>query len=402
YSRIGNGPKGDMNITAVYGNDVGVYGGSVAKNVAYYRTLKADLTGSEFVFGNVTNWQGYVEKVANSSGGVIQHAGDLRNVDNFPCNIRAYGCNTGTNALCLRASALRPAGSQTIYAGKQEIDFSNETKINATVKVHQVKNKGETLKFQLTKGRDTFTPGRTNYNDSTITAKYDVFTMTADGKIMVDGNVIGAYEVGTDGAVYSYKVEYTINQENPAKPTHALKIIDIDTKEVVASIDETQMNLTSGAEEFNFENGINGFRFVVNAPNYTSSSDYSDIIVYIDDIKTTTILPESFKDISDVKDAVYSAENKKITLNADMEETHEAGNVVLFAVYDKAGNTLEKLYKFDCPVLVADTNELEFTVNEAYDAENYFGKVFLWKNLTNLNPVTKCADVTFSQSVVEE
>jgi hypothetical protein len=193
---------------------------------------------------------------------------------------------------------------------------------------------------------------------------------------MVDGNVIGAYEVGTDGAVYSYKVEYTINQENPAKPTHALKIIDIDTKEVVASIDETQMNLTSGAEEFNFENGINGFRFVVNAPNYTSSSDYSDIIVYIDDIKTTTILPASFKDISDIKDATYSAETKKITLNADMEETHEEGNVVLFAVYDKQGETLKKLYKFECPELVADKNELEFTINEEYDAENFFGKVF--------------------------
>ena len=402
YSRIGNGPKGDMNITAVYGNDVGVYGGSVAKNVAYYRTLKADLTGSEFVFGNVTNWQGYVEKVANSSGGVIQHAGDLRNVDNFPCNIRAYGCNTGTNALCLRASALRPTASQTVYAGMQETDFSDITKISATVRVHQLNSKGETFSFQLTKGRNTFVAGRTNYDDSTITAKYDVFTMTADGKIKVGDVEIGNYSVDNQPTTGCYKFEYVVDQSDAENPKHSLKITDVDTKEVVATMDATDMNLTAGASSFNFENGINGFRFVADAPNYTSSSDYSDIIAYVDDVKVSKTLPDSFNDVSDIKDAVYSAENKKLTFNADMEETHEAGNIVLFAVYAKEGEILEKLYKYDCTELVADANELEFTVNEEYDAENYFGKVFLWKDLTNLNPVTKCADVTFSQSVVEE
>ena len=49
----------------------------------------------------------------------------------------------------------------------------------------------------------------------------------------------------------------------------------------------------------------------------------------------------------------------------------------------------------------ADKNELEFTINEEYDAENFFGKVFLWKGLTNLNPVTKCADVIFGQPTAE-
>ena len=395
YSRIGNGPKGDTNITAVYGD--GVYGGSVAKNVAYYRTINSDLSKSEFVFGNVTNWQGYVETVATGAkNDVVQHAGDLRNLDNFPCNIRSYGCNTGTNALCLRSNALRPKDAQTVYAGMQEIDFSDKTKINATVKVHSVRNKGETFKFQLTKGRNTFTPGRTNYDDSTITASFDVFTMTDDGKIKVGEEVIGTYEVGTNSAACCYRVEYVVDQADPQNPKHSLKITDIDTKEVVATMAEKAMNLTTGAEYFNFESGINGFRFVASAPNYTSASDYADIMVYIDDIKVSKTLPDSFKLTSSITDARYNSEEQIITLNVDMKEAHAAGNIVLFAVYNKANGELVKLYKYDCPAFEVGETELTNSVNDVYDAASYEGKVFLWKNLTSLNPITKCAEVSFS------
>ena len=412
--RIGNGPRGNRNAVAKYNSadaeavkiyDNGVYEGNFAKNVFIHHVLKDNSPNYDTIFGGNSNWQGYVKVISNINE--VRYL-TYSSTWQYPCTVVSTSARHqdklgfDSQALVLRANAAKAAKAQAVYAGMDYIDISDKTTISATFKIQQSNNKGESISLQLTKGKDTGVAKAANYAGSSHTAYFDVL-QAKGGHFYFAGNEIGDYISETSGIENdgAYRIEYTIDLTNSKNPTHEVKIFNNITNEIVAEASKTAMNLTEGASNFNFENGINGFRFIVDAPNYTSASDCSDIMVYIDDVKVSKTLPASFKDISDIKDATYSAETKKITLNADMEETHEAGNVVIFAVYDKQGETLKKLYKFDCPELVADKNELEFTVNEEYDAENYFGKVFLWKDLTNLNPVTKCADVTFSQPIAE-
>lgn len=412
--RIGNGPRGNRNAVSKYNStdaeavkiyENGVYEGNFAKNVFIHHVLKDNTVTYDTIFGGNFNWQGYVKVIKN-----INEVRYLRYSETwqYPCTVVSTSARHqdklgfDSQALVLRANAAKSAKAQAVYAGMDYIDISDKTTISATFKIQQTKNNGESIAFQLTKGKDTGAATGADYAGTSHLAYYDVL-QAKDGHFYFAGNEIGNYIVETSGVENdgAYRIEYTIDLTNSKNPTHEVKIFNNITNEIVAEASKTAMNLTEGATNFNFENGINGFRFIVDAPNYTSASDCSDIMVYIDDVKVSKTLPASFKDISDIKDATYSAETKKIILNADMEETHEAGNVVIFAVYDKQGETLKKLYKFDCPELVADKNELEFTINEEYDAENYFGKVFLWKDLTNLNPVTKCADVIFGQPTAE-
>lgn len=406
YSRIGSGVKGNTNISAIYGN--GAWEGHIAKNVFIYRTLSqgADTSSAsddvtEDVFGGLTNWQGYVKQVKNASNANLENVAYLyassTNRDNYPLYIRNYGAKSGTNAIFLRANASKAKAPQTVYVGMENVDFSDKTTISAQVKVHQVKNKGETFKFQLTKGKNTFGAKSANYDDLTITAKYDVFTMTADGKIKVGEKQIGTYDIGAAAATYCYNIEYTVNLEDEENPKHSLKIYDADTNPdvAVATLEETAMNLTEGDANFNFDNDVVGFRFVADAP-YTSSTEYGDIIAYVDDVKVSKTLAASVTNENSIKNAVYNAESKTLNCSIEMANALASGTVV-FAVYNKADDSLANIHTLPVENLVAGNNDgIKITDLGEYDAQNYYGKAFLWNSLTNITPYAKVGNVTFN------
>lgn len=407
YSRIGSGVKGNTNISAIYGN--GAWEAHIAKNVFIYRTLSqgADTSSAsddvtEDVFGGLTNWQGYVKQVKNASNANLENVAYLyassTNRDNYPLYIRNYGAKSGTNAIFLRANAAKAKAPQRVYVGMENVDFSDKTTISAQVKVHQVRTKGEAFKFQLTKGKNTFGAKSANYDDSTITANYDVFTMTDDGKIKVGEKEIGTYEIGTAAATYCYNIEYTVNLEDKQNPKHSLKIYDADTNSdvAVATLEETAMNLTEGDANFNFDNDVVGFRFVADSPSYTSSSDYSDIIAYVDDVKVSKTLSAAVTCENKINNAVYSAEVKTLNCSIEMTEALASGTVV-FAVYNKEDDSLANIHTLPVENLVAGNNDgIKITDLGEYDAQNYYGKVFLWNSLTNITPYAKVGNVDFN------
>ena len=387
-SRIGNGFKGNRN-TTTYEN--GVYEGNMAKNVFVHHVLQEGTSNWDMVFGNIPQWQGYVK--------VVEGVNEFRTMDTNEAQIWWYPCAVvlpearnqaengfDTQALVMRANSAKPQKPQISYAGMDTVDFSDETTISGVIKIQQVTDVNSSLTLQLTKGRDTAVAGSKNYTDS-HTAYYDVFQMR-NNQFYVDNTPIGSYEVGQ-----SYKFEYTVDLVDKQDPRHELKIFNYISNDLVASMEETEMNVVGGAENFNFENDVTGFRFVNDAPTYKSESEYGDIVTYIDDIKVKKTIPVRVIGDSNISNAVYSAEANTLTCTVNLAEAVSEKSVAIFAVYDN-NDILQQVYTREYETLRENANAIEIPVAQDYDAGSYYGKVFLWSDFDTVLPRT---DAVYAQ-----
>lgn len=401
-NRIGNGPKGNRN-TTTYAN--GVYEGNMAKNVFVAHVMKEATTDWSTVFGNVPKWQGYIAKITSpflvtkdNPNGNIDGVRDMHhssaNAWKHPVAIQSptareqahFGFNT--QALTLRADGTLAKGQQTAYAGMENVDFSDKTTISAVFKIQQVADaENDSLKVQLTKGRDKVGAGSKNYEDNSFAATLDVFEMK-NNNFYFGGNDIGDYEFFTENdkniGTNAFRFEYTVNITDKSAPKHELKIFNNVTNVLVAHVEEAAMNLPS---EFDFENSVYGFRFVNDAPTATG-----DITTYIDDVKVEKELPASLTGKTSINDAMYSATTNKFTCVADLANAIAEPSVFVFGVYNN-DNILQKVYSRNYDTLSANANDIDIDVADDYDSANYYGKLFFWNNFTNIKPITESTPV---------
>ena len=399
--RIGNGAKGNRNTTA-YAN--GVYEGNMAKNVFVHHVLKEGTADYTTIFGNITQWQGYVAKITSPAlvtdkniNGNIDGVRDMlysyANSWDYPVAIVSptergqthFGFNT--QALVLRADGVKAQIPQTAYAGMEYVDFSDKTTISAVFKIEQARGENDSFKVQLTKGRDQVGAGSANYTDNSFEEKVDVFEMK-NNNFYFGGNDIGDYEffiendknIGTN----AFRFEYTVNLTDKSAPKHELKIFNNVNNALVAHVEEAAMNLPSG---FDFENSVYGFRFVNDAPTATG-----DIMTYIDDVKVEKELSASLTGKTSINDAMYSATTNKFTCVADLANAIAEPSVFVFGVYNN-DNILQKVYSRNYDTLSANANNIDIDVADDYDSANYYGKLFFWNNFTNITPITESTPV---------
>lgn len=401
--RIGNGAKGNRNIAVTYGeNGQNVFQGNMAKNVFVHHSLAlneagdAAKTNSDMVFGNIPQWQGYIARIQNYSNSNVEDARSMKaeSTWNHPVAVQSptargqahFGLNT--QALSMRANGKLVGGQQTAYAGMENVDFSDKTTISAVFKIQQVAdNENDSLKVQLTKGRDKVGAGSANYTDNSFAAKLDVFEMK-NNNFYFGGNDIGDYEFFTENdepiGTSAFRFEYTVNLTDKSAPKHELKIFNNVNNALVAHVEETAMTLPSG---FDFENSVYGFRFVNDAPTATG-----DIMTYIDDVKVEKELPASLTGKTSINDAMYSATTNKFTCVADLANVIAEPSVFVFGVYNN-DNILQKVYSRNYDTLSANANDIDIDVADDYDSANYYGKLFFWNNFTNITPITESTPV---------
>ena len=394
-NRIGNGPKGNRN-TTTYAN--GVYEGNMAKNVFVAHVMKEKTTDWSTVFGNIPKWQGYIARIKDYNNANINGIRDMYHSSAYawkhPVAVQSptargqahFGFDT--QALTLRADGTLAKGQQTAYAGMENVDFSDKTTISAVFKIQQaVDAENDSLKVQLTKGRDKVGAGSANYTDNSFAAKLDVFEMK-NNNFYFGGNDIGDYEFFTENdqniGTGAFRFEYTVNLTDKATPKHELKIFNNVNNVLVAHVEETAMSLPSG---FDFENSVYGFRFVNDAPTATG-----DIMTYIDDVKVEKEFPASFTGKTSINDAMYSNTTNKFTCVADLANAIAEPSVFVFGVYNN-DNILQKVYSRNYDTLSANENSIDIDVADDYDSANYYGKLFFWNNFTNITPITESTPV---------
>ena len=401
-ARIGNGAKGNRNITVTYGEDgQNVFQGNMAKNVFVHHSLAFNEAGDaaepnyDMVFGNIPQWQGYIARIQNYSNSNVEDARSMKaeSTWNHPVAVQSptargqahFGFNT--QALSMRANGELVGGQQTAYAGMENVDFSDKTTISAVFKIQQAEE-NDSLKVQLTKGRDKVGAGSANYTDNSFAAKLDVFEMK-NNNFYFGGNDIGDYEFFTDEndqniGTGAFRFEYTVNLTDKATPKHELKIFNNVNNALVAHVEETAMSLPSG---FDFENSVYGFRFITDAPTATG-----DIMTYIDDVKVEKEFPASFTGKTSINDAMYSNTTNKFTCVADLANAIAEPSVFVFGVYNN-DNILQKVYSRNYDTLSANENSIDIDVADDYDSANYYGKLFFWNNFTNITPITESTPV---------
>ena len=402
-ARIGNGAKGNRNITAVYGeNGQNVYQGNMAKNVFVHHVLTLNDAGDapkpnyDSVFGNIPQWQGYIRRIQDYSGNNVEDVRSMKAAATWqhPVAVQSptargqahFGFNT--QALSMRANSPLVGGQQTAYAGMENVDFSDKTTISAVFKIQQVADaENDSLKVQLTKGRDKVGAGSKNYEDNSFAATLDVFEMK-NNNFYFGGKDIGDYEIHTEGdkniGTDAFRFEYTVDLTDKAAPKHELKIFNNVTNVLVAHVEEAVLTLPSG---FDFANSVCGFRFVNDAPTATG-----DITTYIDDVKVEKELPASLTGKTSINDAMYSATTNKFTCVADLANAIAEPSVFVFGVYNN-DNILQKVYSRNYDTLSANANDIDIDVADDYDSANYYGKLFFWNNFTNITPITESTPV---------
>ena len=386
--RIGNGPKGNR-LSDSYAN--GVYEGNMAKNVFVAHSMETGAPNWDTVLGNITQWQGWVKVVSGVEEVRFLGVNPKTTAWQYPCTVvnptdRKQAANGfDTQALVLRANTAKPKKSQAVYAGMDRVDFSDKTTLSAVFKIQDTMLSDDSFALQLTKGRDTGVgKASTDYAGTSHTAYYDVLKFQ-DGKILV-----GSDEIGTYANKNAYRLEYTVDV---GAKTQEIKIFNNVTDELVAKTEEASMGLNTGADNFNFENDVTGFRFVADAPTYTDAETYGDIVVFIDDVKVSKVLPASVTGENNIAEAIFTLADGEVKVVLDMAEATESG-VLIFAAYSKETDKLWQAFPIEVTDLEAGKNTRVIPdVTGGYTVDSSYAKVFFWNTITDdLTPITQSAD----------
>ncbi len=376
-TRIVNGRFGNTNDDIYNG---GVYEGNICKNNFVYNSLE------ERVYGSYPQWQGYISSVGGA---------DAYNATNRRCSLRKITASYPYSALSSKLINLeaRPSGTsaKSVYAGMENVDFSDGTVFKCTVEFAGNTTAGE-FKLQLTNGRSvtaangvqlsdgTYTAPTAKYEDS-HSAYYDVVTFKNQVVEGVDTGCIffgvSDKKAGTysNGSSYAYDITYVVDSCGGAPTEKVIVANHADGKIICETVPRAM-------RDGNFTlSGTVGFRFVC-------STDGSGVgAAQIDNIETEKFFAA---EVGGSGFFNVNADSAKGVVSASFTLPQASRNSVICAVYDGDGKLAATAVKTANRAAGYNNTSIGIDLPDDYSEGGYTLKLFCWSDISSsLRPLIK-------------